>query len=196
MPFAEPWGGRTLAPPADSAPFPVLARRDFLQARLEVPYVVSTLQIPRGVRILEVGCGQGNALVPLARLCAPRRLVGLDVDGQATAAARQRVEAAGIQAELFEGDVRRLPFPDGAFDVVVDFGTCYHIAWPEQALREIVRVLAPGGRLVHETPLGQLLSHPFRSTGRRLPWSEAAELRPHRHAGMFASRVKETSCLG
>jgi ubiquinone/menaquinone biosynthesis C-methylase UbiE len=178
----------------DSPPFPVLARRDFLQARLEIPYVVFALGLPRGARVLEVECGQGNALVPLARLCAPRRLVGLDVDGHATAAARRRVEEAGVEAEILEGDVRRLPFPGAAFDVVVDFGTCYHIARPEQALREIARVLAPGGRLVHETPLGQLLSHPFRSTGRRLPWAETAELRPHRHAGMFASRVKVTSC--
>jgi len=175
---------------ADDAVFPVLARRDFFQARVEVPYVVHALGIPRGARILEVGCGQGNAFATFTRLCAPVRLVGLDVDATAVAEARRRAEAALIPAELFEGDVRRLPFPDAAFDVVVDFGTCYHIARPEAALREIARVLAPGGRLVHETPLGQLLSHPFRSTGRRLPWDAVAELRPYRHAALFASRLK------
>ena len=178
-------------PPADAAPFRVLARRDSWQARVEIPWIVRTLGIPRHSRILEVGCGQGNALRPLALRCAPSRLVGLDVDSQALEEAGRRTRASGIRAELFAGDVRRLPFPDAAFDVVLDFGTCYHLARPEQALREIVRVLTRGGRLVHETTLGQRLSHPFRSSGRSLPWSAVGELRPGRHAVLFASRIKE-----
>lgn len=178
------------APVEDYAPFPVLARRDLWQASLEIPLIVHCLGIPRTQRILEVGCGRANALVPLAERCAPRRLVGLDVDGGLLKGARRHLDACGVTAELFQADVRSLPFPDGAFDVVLDFGTCYHIATPERALAEIARVLAPGGRLIHETPLGQLLSHPVRSSGRRLPWSAVPGLVPHRHALLFASRIK------
>jgi SAM-dependent methyltransferase len=178
------------APVLDYVPFPVLARRDWCQAELEIPLIVHCLGIPRGERILEVGCGQANALVPLAMRCEPRRLVGLDVDGGLLEGARRHLEAYGVTAELFQADVRSLPFPDGAFDVVLDFGTCYHIADAERALAEIARVLAPGGRLIHETPAAQLLAHPVRSSGSRLPWSAAPDLVPDRHALLFASRVK------
>ena len=178
---------------ADYIPFPLLARRDAWQEKVEIPYIVHTLGIPLGQRILEVGCGQANALASLAALRAPRRIVGIDVDGALLEGARRHLDARGARAELFEADVRSMPFPDGAFDVVLDFGTCYHIADPERALLEIDRVLAPGGRLVHETPLGQLFAHPIRSLRRFLPWSVVPGLVPRGQALLFASRIKEPS---
>jgi SAM-dependent methyltransferase len=90
------------------------------------------------------------------------------------------------------GDVRALPFPDASFDLVVDFGTCYHVSRREQALREIARVLATGGRFVHETRLSQALSHPVRSRGRFLPWEVVSELAAERHALLWASRVNSS----
>jgi SAM-dependent methyltransferase len=82
-----------------------------------------------------------------------------------------------------------MPFPDGSFDVVIDFGTCFHISRPEAALSEIARVLGEGGVLVHETPLSQLLAHPCRSAGRRLPWAAAPELAPFGTALLWSRRV-------
>ena len=128
------------------------------------------------------------ALPVLARLLRPSRLVGLDPEAGFLEEARLRLADAGVAAELVPGDVRRLPFPDAAFDLVVDFGTCYHIARPEAALAEIARVLAPGGLLVHETPLSQLLSHPVRSFGRRIPWRRAPLLERHRTAFLWSTR--------
>ena len=86
--------------------------------------------------------------------------------------------------------MRGLPFPEASFDLVVDFGTCYHVSRRAQALREIARVLAVGGRFVYETRPSQLLAHPVRSWGRRLPWDAVPELVPDRHALLWASRVK------
>jgi len=83
---------------------------------------------------------------------------------------------------------RQLPFDDGAFTLVIDFGTCHHIARPEEALREVVRVLVPGGLFVCETVTSQLLSHPFRTRGRRLPWRSAPELRTERDAILWKAR--------
>jgi SAM-dependent methyltransferase len=172
----------------DYRPFPDVARRNAWQVTLEVPTLVWALGLPRGGRVLEVGCGRGVALPSLLRLLRPKRLTGLDIDGVLLGQARSRAEGLGI--ELLVGDVRALPFPDASFDLVVDFGTCYHVSRRGQALREIARVLAQGGRFVCETRPSQLLAHPVRSHGRRLPWHSIPELVLDRHALLWATWVK------
>lgn len=171
-------------------PFPNEGRRNFLQATLEVPAMIRVLDLPKGGRILEVGCGRGIALPPLARALAPSRLVGIDIDPELLAAARNRLAEMRVMAELRRADVRALPFPDGCFDVVVDFGTCYHIGGAARALAQIARVLTPGGLFVEETPLSQLLSHPVRAFGSRLPWTETRSLARARSGLLWSSRVR------
>ena len=148
MEIATAVGIRTSLPRAFGAadereyqPFPDRARRNSWQETLEVPALVWALALPAGGRVLEVGCGRGVALPVLARLLRPARLVGLDVDRSLLKRARERTERLRGAVELQEGDVRALPYPDASFDVVIDFGTCYHIARQGQALREIARVL-------------------------------------------------------
>jgi ubiquinone/menaquinone biosynthesis C-methylase UbiE len=164
-------------------PFPNEEGRNSRQAQLEVPALVRTLGLPTDARILEVGCGRGIALPALDRLCSPRRLVGLDIDAALLVEAAENLREHGTEAELCCGDVRQMPFADGAFDVIVDFGTLYHIARSQIALDEIARVLAPGGTFVYETKASQLLSHPVRSRG----------LRHRRWAMLWASRTKGPS---
>jgi ubiquinone/menaquinone biosynthesis C-methylase UbiE len=174
----------------EDQPFPDKARRNLCQETLEVPAMAWALGLAKGGRVLEVGCGRGVALPVLARLLRPQRLVGLDIDGSLLERARERAAGRRGLVELRMGDVRALPFPDASFDLVVDFGTCYHVARRELALREIARVLATGGRFVHETRVSQALSHPVRSRGRFLPWEVVPELAAERHALLWASRVK------
>jgi ubiquinone/menaquinone biosynthesis C-methylase UbiE len=157
---------------------------------MEVPAMVRCLALPRGARMLEVGCGRGVALSALARLCEPSSLVGLDVDGALIAEARRRLDETRTRCELQVGDVRRMPFDDAAFDVVLDFGTLYHIATAEHAVREVARVLRPGGLFAHETKLSQLLSHPIRARGRAIPWAAEPALRRGRWAGLWATRMR------
>lgn len=168
-------------------PFPNVERRNVLQECLEVPALVRSLRLPVGARVLEVGCGRGVALAPLAELCLPRRLVGLDIDVELLAIARTRLAGRGVHAELVHGDVRDLPFDDRSFDLVVDFGTCYHVGDAALALAEIARVLDHGGRFVHETPLSQRLAHPVRSRG-RLPWRAEPRLTRDRTAVLWSTR--------
>ena len=165
-------------------PFPDHDARNARQQRLEVPLMLRALGVPHDARILEVGCGRGVALPAIQHHRTPSRLVGLDIDDELLA------EAAGTHAELVCGDVRAMPFPDGSFDAIIDFGTCYHIARPLDALREIARVLRPGGRLCHETPLSQLISHPVRWGFRLLPWNAVPELEPARRAGLWSVRLR------
>jgi ubiquinone/menaquinone biosynthesis C-methylase UbiE len=170
-------------------PFPDEEGRNSRQENLEVPMLVRALRLPKRVRVLEIGCGRGIALLPLARLLEPVRLTGLDIEPRFLEDARLRLDRAGITAELVPGDARALPFPAASFDLVIDFGTCYHIARAEDALREVARVLAPGGRFVHETPLSQLLSHPVRSFGRAIPWHREPRFGPPRRALLWSARA-------
>jgi ubiquinone/menaquinone biosynthesis C-methylase UbiE len=183
-------------------PFPNEEGRNSRQSQVEIPAMVRALGIPSGRRILEVGCGRGIALPVIDRLCSPRLLVGLDIDPELLVEAAANLREHGTSAELCAADVRQMPFADETFDVIIDFGTLFHISKPQAASAEIARVLAPGGVFVHETMVSQLLSHPVRSRGRRLPRMEHDGLRQKRWAMLWASRTKgalsakapETSC--
>ncbi|HEU5251751.1 MAG TPA: class I SAM-dependent methyltransferase [Solirubrobacterales bacterium] len=179
--------------PTEYRPFPNEEGRNNRQAQLEIPALVRALRLPTGVRILEVGCGRGIALPVLDRLCSPSRLVGLDIEEEFLVEAADHLREQGADAELHCGDVRQMPFPDEAFDVIIDFGTLYHIARPQDALGEIARVLAQGGTFVYETKAAQFLSHPVRSRGRRLPAPAAYDLRRRRWAMLWASCTKAPS---
>jgi len=103
-------------------PFPNDMGRNSRQRHLEIPLFTRLLSIPRGARILEVGCGRGVALPVMYELLQPARLVGLDIDAALLAEAAETV--ARLEVELVCADVRELPFADASFDVVIDFGTC------------------------------------------------------------------------
>lgn len=104
----------------------------------------------RGLRILDVGCGDGVLATRLAQGGA--RVTGLDASADMLAAARRRTKAAGVELDLVKGDAGGLPFPTGQFDAVVSGATLCFVDDPRRAIREMVRVLKPGGRLI----LGEL----------------------------------------
>ena len=179
-------------PRPDYATFGNVEARNGLQARVEIPLMLRALRLPPGGRVLEVGCGRGVALPVLAERLRPQTLIGIDIDARLVAIADERLRATGAGATVMEGDLRDLPFDSGSFDLVIDFGTCYHIgggsAGTLAAFREIARVLRPGGKLVHETRIAQNLAHPVRSFGRRLPWRAQPLLVPERSAVLWATR--------
>jgi SAM-dependent methyltransferase len=171
-------------------PFPNVEARNILQTAVEVPLLLRLMEVPEGVRILEVGCGRGVALPALVALRRPRQLVGVDTDPELLAVARHAIARDRLPAEVVRADVRSLPFADRSFDVVIDFGTCYHIPQSEHAVAEIERVLAPGGRFVTETRASQALAHPIRTSGRGLPWRAAPRLERTLRAVLWSCQVK------
>ncbi len=183
-------------PPSEReyVPFLNMEARNGMHARLEVPLMLRALRVPRGGRVLEIGCGRGVALPVLAERLTPFALVGVDVDATALEAAAWRLRAARVQATLLEADVRDLPLESASVDVVVDFGTCYHVSGgldgARAVLGEVARVLRPGGLFVHETPVAQHLAHPLRSFGRTLPWGAVPALVRDRAALLWAARRK------
>ena len=178
----------------DYMPFGNVEARNSLQALVEIPLMIRALRLPHLARVLEIGCGRGVALPELDDRLEPVELIGLDIDGALLAEARERVRNTCTRATLVEGDARDLPFEDGRFDLVIDFGTCYHVSdtmdGRRAALREVARVLCPGGLFVHETRAAQRLAHPVRSFGRTLPWAAAPSLVPDRSAVLWGVRRK------
>ena len=118
----------------------------------EVNGVVGQLGLGPGARLLDLCCGQGRHVVPLARLGF--RVTGLDLSRRLLARAAAAAQGQGQPVGLVEGDMRRLPFADGSFDAVVNlfhaFGYLEDEAQDELVLAEVARVLAPGGRFLQE----------------------------------------------
>jgi ubiquinone/menaquinone biosynthesis C-methylase UbiE len=101
-----------------------------------------------GDRVLEVGCGTGSLLLLLKRQQPAAEVVGLDPDPAALAIARRKARRAGVSFRLDQGFADALPYADGSFDHVLSSFMFHHLSRDEkeQALREVRRVLAPGGR--------------------------------------------------
>jgi len=121
-----------------------------------------------GERVLDVACGNGNAALAAARRFA--RVTGVDYVPALLARAGSRASADGLPIELREGDAEALPFPDGAFDVVLStFGVMF-APDQERAARELVRVCRHGGRigLASWTPDG-FIGQVFRVLGGHVP---------------------------
>jgi SAM-dependent methyltransferase len=108
--------------------------------------------------VLDVGCGRGLLLVGAARRLTTGKAIGLDrwvagaLSGNRPEAALDNARLEGVldRVEVKEGDVRQLPIADGSFDIAVSNFVLHEVnnrAEREQMLREIVRVLKPGGRL-------------------------------------------------
>ena len=105
----------------------------------------------RAQRILDIACGTGDFSLAVARRMHPdSRITGLDLSEGMLAVMRRKVEAKGLAERIScrQGDCGALPFPDGAFDVATIAFGIRNFEHREAALREILRVLRPGGRLV------------------------------------------------
>lgn len=99
-----------------------------------------------GKRVLEVGCGTGTDLVQFAR--AGARVTGVDLTPRSIEIARLRFGVYKLTGEFAIGDCEALSFPDASFDAVYSFGVLHHTPDTARAIREIHRVLRPGGTAI------------------------------------------------
>lgn len=101
-----------------------------------------------GDRVLEIGCGTGSLLMALKRAQPGADAVGLDPDAAALAIARRKAARAGLGVQLDQGFADELPYPDASFDRVLSSFMFHHLSRgvKETTLREVLRVLRPGGR--------------------------------------------------
>src|SRR5256886_6674409 len=97
-------------------------------------------------RVLDVGCGPGTITADLAARVPGGEVTGIDAAADVLAQARQEAERRGQRNVTFDtGDVYRLAFDDGMFDVVHAHQVLQHLTDPVAALREMRRVCRPGG---------------------------------------------------
>lgn len=123
---------------------------------------MALLDVREGLSVLDVGCGPGYLLRKAARQASPRRApvralaVGVDLDEDRLRAALDgsaEWRCPGQRPTGFAvGDGQRLPFADASFDRIICTETLEHVADAQLTLRELARVLRPGGRLAISVP--------------------------------------------
>jgi ubiquinone/menaquinone biosynthesis C-methylase UbiE len=120
--------------------------------------IVVALALQPGEAILDVGSGPGNQVFEMSSIVGPGgRVQGIDPAESAIAIASRR--CSGLSNVHFElGDVAQLPFDDGTFDAVMSSQVFEYLQNVKVGLKEIYRVLRPGGRvLIHDTDWGAWL---------------------------------------
>jgi ubiquinone/menaquinone biosynthesis C-methylase UbiE len=139
---------------------------------------LSHVAIAKDYTILDAGCGGGRTVSKLAAVASEGKVYGVDFSAESVAVAGRtnRDWIAAGRVEIREGSVSRLPFPDGVFDLVTAVET--HFWWPDLPadMREILRVLKPGGSLViiaevykgAQTPTAKLVEKYLPQTGLKL----------------------------
>lgn len=111
--------------------------------------LVEQAELAPGQRVLDLGCGTGELALAAKRAQPGCEIVGLDPDAKALARSRGKAERAGLEIDFEQGFGDALPFADASFDRVLSSFMFHHLP-PEQkpaVLRELRRVLRPGGRL-------------------------------------------------
>jgi SAM-dependent methyltransferase len=147
--------------------------------------VFDFLDIRAGDRVLDMGCGRGFFLNLMGHLFPGAAVTGVELDRPLLPRARAHVPGA----QVVNGTVYRLPFADGSFDKVVFTEVIEHIPDDAAALRELYRVLAPGGVMGLTTPHA---NYPFLWD----PINKALEITMGRHiqtgplAGIWANHVR------
>jgi ubiquinone/menaquinone biosynthesis C-methylase UbiE len=146
--------------------------------------------------VLEYGCGTGSAAFALAG--AGARVTGIDISSQAIETAKKEAAARGLQATFTEMNAEDLAFAPASFDRVCGTGILHHLEL-DNAMRELCRVLRPGGDAYFVEPLGhnvlinlyRRMTPSIRSADEHpLKWRDLELIRSH-----FESSSVEFHCL-
>jgi O-antigen biosynthesis protein len=154
-------------------------------------------ELSHGKRVLDIACGEGYGSAILASVAA--RVFGVDIAADVIAHASSKYVVPNL--EFSAGACEAIPLPDCSVDVVVSFETIEHVQRQEEMLREMRRVLCPGGLLIISSPdrrqYSDVLGNRNQFHVRELDRDEFGQLlrRHFRHVSMGGQRVRAGSIV-
>jgi len=148
---------------------------------------VSTFRPKGNWRVLDAGTGTAQIPIEIVRRRADLEIVAIDLSVEMLKLGRNNLERAGLaeRIHLKVADAKRLLDPDASYDAVISNSIIHHIPEPLHALREMVRVLRPGGVLF----IRDLMRPPDLATLDRLVEQHAAGTNPHQRR-LFAESLR------
>ena len=145
-------------------------------------YVIQTLNLPRGAKVLELGVGTGTSFPAYPRHC---EVIGVDLAPDMLAHARNKIRNNGwTHLKVLKMDALYLDFPDNSFDYIMAFHVVTVVPDPIRMMEEAQRVCRPGGRIVivnHFTSASWILgslTEALDPVTRRLGWRTDLKLDP------------------
>jgi ubiquinone/menaquinone biosynthesis C-methylase UbiE len=140
--------------------------RAFAQEFIEIRSLRKRVSIANHKVVLELGCGNGTGTKLIKKYFRPKHLYAIDIDPKQIELATKKIRDKSITFEV--ADVVKLPYKSESLDLVLDFSVLYHIPNWKEALKEIKRVLKPGGQFILEDLSIEGLGHDFGKVFRRL----------------------------
>ena len=140
---ANPCGVKFADAPPGTRKFYELVEAHRYTKEWHIP-IAADFKSARGLKVLEIGCGLGTDGAQFAEAGAD--YTGVDLTEAAVELARKRFETFGIAGKFETADAEQLQFEDNSFDMVYSHGVLHHTPDTAKAIREIHRVLRPGGR--------------------------------------------------
>jgi ubiquinone/menaquinone biosynthesis C-methylase UbiE len=132
-----------------------------IQRRFEAGRLLGLGGRMMGGKALEVGCGRGVGVEIILDRFGAGSVDAFDLDPDMVARARARHAGRGTRARFWVGDAEHIQAEDAAYDAVFDFGIIHHVPAWRNAVREVARVLKPGGRFYAEEVLAPFIHHPL-----------------------------------
>ena len=177
---------RQLRKPSDRTGRAVLARMNVSHGPV-TEWGLSHIKVGETFTVLDVGCGGGRTIDRLASMATRGKVCGVDYS-EASVAASRETNANWIaqgRVDIQQADVSKLPFPDAAFDLVTAVETHYY--WPDlpRDVREVMRVVKPGGKfvIIAETYRGRVNDWAYRPTMTLV--LRASYLTPEQHRALL-----------
>ncbi len=135
--------------------------RAALQRHYEAPRLLRMGGALPGGHALEIGCGRGVGTELIFDLFGAEKVDAFDLDPRMVAQARRRLASRGDRVRLWVGDASDIGVPDVTYDAVFDFGIIHHVPDWRRVLREVWRVLKPGGTFYAEEVLAGFIHNPL-----------------------------------
>jgi ubiquinone/menaquinone biosynthesis C-methylase UbiE len=135
--------------------------RRWVQQR-EARFFKEQRNLPAGGRCLEIGCGCGVGARIIDAAFTPACIDALDIDPRMLNLARRKQQAWGFaRLRLLAGDAQHLPYLSASFEAVFNYGIVHHLEDWQSGIREVARVLKPGGVFYFEEIYPPLYANPL-----------------------------------